>query len=496
MKQIHFSARLVSDAVISERSATTGGHRSLDYIPGACLLGASAARLYADLGDRAFEVFHSGKVRFGNAYPLDGQDRPTWPVPLAWHYSKGEDLKKKVDPIKNLLHAKADDFARWDQAGDQQKQLRSGFFSTDGHLVQPAKRYRLKTAIDRDNFGAAQEAQLFGYEALAAGSNWYFSVAFDDDLPGEMVERVADSLCGDIRIGRSRSAEYGLLRAQRVDHTLPVEAMAPCTEVILYCASDLALIDQATGVAKLTPGGGDFLLDGAKFSAERSYLRVRSYAPFNATRRRFDLERQVIAKGSVLVFSREQEFSTEELTGLVKRLEGGIGLYRQDGLGRLLVNPPFLGGFNFTPQPAMPALPVPQPKKQPEPPPLAAWLADRATAHTAEIIAVTEVERWISDLVAGSCPKNSQWGNLRNLALRSSTADELRKKVQKLCSEGVSQKQWEKTFRMDGKKISYGKFIQDTVLAPGVDLETARKRLYLLGNRLPRRSNQKNGGDQ
>ena len=43
MNQFAFEIELLDDLVISARSATTGGHQTLDYIPGQTLLGACAA---------------------------------------------------------------------------------------------------------------------------------------------------------------------------------------------------------------------------------------------------------------------------------------------------------------------------------------------------------------------------------------------------------------------------------------------------------------------
>ena len=126
MTSFNYTARLVTDAVISERSSTTGGHRCLDYIPGACLLGAVAAKLYDSLGQDAFTVFHSGKVRFGNGYPLSAAGEPAFPVPFAWHTAKGEEMNGSVTNIKNLFHATAAQHDEWGKAGDQQKPLRRG----------------------------------------------------------------------------------------------------------------------------------------------------------------------------------------------------------------------------------------------------------------------------------------------------------------------------------------------------------------------------------
>jgi CRISPR-associated protein Csx10 len=486
MKTFQFTARLVTDAVISERSATTGGHRCLDYIPGACLLGAVAAELYDGLEQDAFTVFHSGKVRFGNAYPLSTTGEPALPVPFAWHTTKGEEMNGSVANVKNLLCATAAQHEEWEKKGDQQKQLRSGYFTLSGKLLQPAKRYRLKTAINRRKMGMAEESQLYGYESLQAGSLWHFSVEFDDEVSEAVRQQVLSALGGTLRIGRSRTAEYGVLQTALCSAAIEPLPSASQSDgrLVIYCLSDLALTDEK-GMPTLVP---DFGLSAVTFDPAKSFLRIRSYAPFNGTRWRFDLERQVIAKGSILVYGGNP--TSEDLQSLQDRIAKGIGLYRQEGLGKLLINPSFLAQFGFTAS-AIVRLPVAEPPVlSAANTPLSQWLLARASTQEQACKTIEQVEKWVDDLVSGPCPKNSQWGQLRNIAFLK-TIDEIRKGIKQLCTEGVSQKQWSKPVKVDGKKTDYGKFLAEVVLAEGVSLEAARQRLYHLGNRIPRRSNQK-----
>lgn len=490
MKSFQYTARLVTDAVISERSTTTGGHRCLDYIPGACLLGAVAAKLYDSLGQDAFTVFHSGKVRFGNAYPLSDAGEPALPVPFAWHAAKGEEMNGSVANVKNLLYATAAQHKEWEEGGDQQKQLRSGYFTLSGDHVEPARRYRLKTAINRERMGMAEESQLYGYQSLQAGSRWHFCVEFDADVCDAVQQKVRAALGGTIRIGRSRTAEYGVLEAAAapVSVTGIAAAGSSGSQLALYCLSDVALVD-GHGFPTLSPEAALIGLDGAAFDAGRSYLRIRSYAPFNGKRRRFDLERQVIAKGSILVYG--GEFTNDAVRSFQERINTGIGLYRQEGLGKIVANPAFLSGFGFTPGEAV-RLPVSEPAAAVAPQsPLAGWLLARAAEQEQARKTIEQVERWVTDLISGPCPKNSQWGQLRNIAFQETTIEGIRERVKRLCTEGVSQKQWSKAVKVDGKKIEYGKYLAEIVLAEGVSLEAARQRLYHLGNRIPRRSNQK-----
>lgn len=499
MTTIRFVATLLSDAVVSERSATAGGHRSLDHIPGSCFLGAAAATLYDRLGADAFAVFHSGKVRFGNAYPLDADHRPTVPVPASFHFLKGEEPDNALSGINNLVRATDEQFKKWNDDGVQWKQIRSGFVSRVGKFARPSKRYRLKTAIDRSQGGRSSEGQLFGYESLAAGSRWSFTVSFDPDVRDETRKSVVEALIGSIRIGRSRSAEYGLLETRVVEGADPVHALASSAVAVLFLLSDAAFSDPATGMPTLIPPSEQFGLPaGSVFLPNRSYVRVRSYASFNGTRRAFDIERQVVSKGSVLVFRNAVEgtnFSVDELKVVANRLSEGVGLYRQEGLGQGLVNPPFLADLDVKAESDGPTF-APTKKPEGKAPPLAAWLEKKAKRTAEQVETVAKVDDWISNIAkANNAPKNSQWGRLRRIALLKSY-DEMKKAVSDVCGvderdsktkdRGVSAKQWDKKF--EGK--SYREFLLKDVLVAD-DLVKSRARLYLLANRLPKRINQK-----
>jgi hypothetical protein len=491
MTRIYFTAQLLTDAIFSERSASTGGHHTLDYIPGSALLGAVAME-YAKYGSNAFTVFHSGKVRFGNAYPLSDEGEPALPIPLAWHVSKGQDLEGSVTGVRNLIHATDSDFAKWDAAGEQQKQVRSGYFTSKGDKIDPQRNYRVKTAIDRTKHGMADEAQLFGYQSLDAGTRCWFAVDFDTDLPESLVMDVADALCGFLRIGHSRSAEYGRIEVGKAESTNILKA-APGKDLLLYCASDLSLADAVTGAPCLIPTPAMFGIGQADFAPARSYLRIRSYSPFNGTRRRFDLQRQVIVKGSVLVFERETSFDASELDSVQKQVDPGVGLYRQDGLGQMLVNPPFLAGLEFRSFESLSFSMKSSRATLNSSEDLASWLTGKAEATEKEIKAIEQVDRWINDLTNGPYPRNSQWGQLRNIALQANSMADVRGAVERLCKEGVSQKQWQKTLRIGEEKKTYAEFLLDIVLSQGIGLQDARYRLYLLGNRLPHKINQKQG---
>lgn len=329
MNQQSIIIELLEDTVISATSATAGAHHSLDYIPGATLLGAAAARLYGQLGSEAFGVFHGNAARFSDGLPLVA-DRPAWPVPLSWHEEKFNPARadSKVDGAQ-LINLATDQRPE----GSQLKQLREAHVDiATGAWIKLALRLRMKTALQE---GSAKEGALFGYEAIPAGSRFLATISARDEA---LLEQLMDVFQQGILIGRSRSAEYGRASVTLENPpALPETVDSPSSDLnFLYLASDLCLLNR-NGQPCLAPEGEDLGIEGAKLVPENSFLRTRSYAPWNAYRRHHDMERQVIARGSVLAL--DGDIDPAALQAIAR---DGLGLYRNQGLGRVLVNPSFV----------------------------------------------------------------------------------------------------------------------------------------------------------
>ena len=327
---------LLEDCVFSASMATTGGHSGLDRIPGQALLGAAAARCYADLGtERAFAIFHSGRFRFGDGLPGRG-DSSALPVPLSWHHYKGEDPcapgsdDLEPDRLLNLLHGQP-------EPSRQPVQLRKGYVLDDGAWLKPRISLRLKTAIAPET-GRAAEAQLFGYSSLEKGQQFLAELQCDDDLESEM-QRVVDSLTGERLLGRSRSAEYGRVRIEPIGATSSPNCGNPGAELHLLLRSDLALVDEY-GQPTLEPSPQRLGLGDGEIDWQRSWLRTRRYSIWNQYRNGHDRERMVINAGSVITLKLDHSPDPDALAAL----EHGVGCYRECGLGRILVNPSLLEG--------------------------------------------------------------------------------------------------------------------------------------------------------
>lgn len=338
---------LQDDVVVSESSATSGGHKSQDYIPGSLLLGAVAAKLYPEWGSGmdAWTVFHSGKVRFQNGYPLSDEGEVGYPIPMSLHYYKGEDNNVfSVDENRGVKCLQQAYIVRLGtdkhDPTRQPKQLRGGYLTASGVQLKTRLTASMKTAIDPTT-GRASESQLFGYQAIQAGQRFLASLDWDADVPDELVDKVLAQLSGTLRLGRSRSAQYGRVAIEQVrEHGADFVTQNPQGdgELTLWCLSELALTDHKTGQPVLQPQPAHFGLSSGMLDLKRSFIRTRSYSTFNGKRKAFDTRREVITQGSIFHFTGVGQLSEEQ----VKRLKQTHGAYQEAGLGVVCVQPDLL----------------------------------------------------------------------------------------------------------------------------------------------------------
>lgn len=330
---------LLEDVVASQRSATQGGHRGLDYIPGAMLLGAAAAKLYHTLDtETAYDLFHSGAVRFGNGYPIC-HDSLAWPIPNCWHHPKMEPATSGGRLIASAIQNFQFGNTFTTENGEKQiqpKQLRNGFVSMYGDHVSPETDMRMKTAIEPGT-GRVAQGQLFGYDSIQAGQAFGAIIEFDPSAEG-LADRLRDTLLGEVQLGRSRSSEYGRVQISPANFSWPSGRLEPSSKLLtLWLLSDVALIDE-NGQPTLDPRPEYLGLSQGEVVWKNTFLRHRSYSPWNGKRQQPDLERFVLTQGSVIQLRSDTEYTADDLAGL----EHGVGLHREQGLGRVWVNPEFL----------------------------------------------------------------------------------------------------------------------------------------------------------
>ncbi len=330
MKELFFKCTLTSDVVLNSTLATEGNLSSLDYIPGSNFLGIVASQLYNEVGDeKAFDLFHSGKVKFGDATIYNEKKGVSYPIPFS--FFKGKNEKNDANnPIKFYLHHSLDskNLPKDDKDNRiQLKQERQGFLFNDGSIQNTIeKSFSLKSAQDRKT-RSSKEGQMFGFESISKGQVFSFSIQFEDE---SLVDLVKSSLLGNKRLGKSKSAEFGQVAISELDENQEKSVFKTENYTLVYAQSNLCFVDE-NGSPTFQPKINDLGLESGEIIWEKSQIRTYSYSPWNFKRNASNTERHCIAKGSVFYINRKTT---------LKR--NSVGLFQNEGLGRVLYNPAFL----------------------------------------------------------------------------------------------------------------------------------------------------------
>lgn len=335
MKTLKFECRLLSDVIINQKSATEGENATLDFIPGNVFLGIVASH-YGELGDKALEIFHSGRVRFGDAHPVSESlsNIRTLRVPAVMFYPKLKGLSGGCY-ISYYYHREND--YKNGVVPPQLKQCRNGFYAFGQGEGVPAmikKSFSLKSAYD-SNSRRACDNMMFGYEALDAGARFLFEVQVEDD---SLAGIISDMLLGIHYVGKSRTAQYGQVKISRCNYddissTQQLFTQSDgCQYATVYADSRLIFID-AECEPTFMPSAADLGIEHGKIDWSLSQVRTFSYAPWNGKRSTRDAERCGIEKGSVFVvrIDEPQTFVSQY-----------VGAFLNEGFGKVIYNPDFL----------------------------------------------------------------------------------------------------------------------------------------------------------
>lgn len=326
-----YKCRLLSEVIISSDTASEGQKRTLSYLPGVKFLGI-ASKLYKESAvQETLDLFHNGTVSFGDAHPCLGGGYSLH-TPFAWFFPKGE----KVEEAAYVHHDLSEDKRKTLLGnGTQLKQVRSGYFAPTGeYLPSIPQDFSIKSAYDRERRRAMDE-QMYGYFALPKGSEWLFTV---EDRSGQYLQTVRKELEGKHRIGRSRSAEYGLVEIT-FDKELPANAtqLPATTRLVCYAESDCLFYDEF-GQPTLQPDPVKHfgLPEGTVVVWSQSQIRSRLYQSWNSKRYNRDADRHIVEKGSVIVFHTPAPITPSD--------QMRVGAQQAQGFGRVRVNPGFLQG--------------------------------------------------------------------------------------------------------------------------------------------------------
>lgn len=331
-RTLQFRCHLKSDIILNQDSGNKTQNKTLDFIPGNNFLGIVAQAYGSFSPDDAATVFHSGKVRFSDAHPAIGNNR-SLRVPFSLYYPKLESARENTYQHHLITDA---DSINLQRERVQLKQCRTGFYdlsespATQAHVDT---RYSIKSAYDREKRRSKDES-MFLYESVGRGIDLFFYVDVDADVKDDLVKKIYAALIGEHRLGRSRSAQYGLVVIEPATFDQPKSVSKKQKRHSVYADGRLIFLDQY-GLPTFRPTASDLgFKPDAKINWSLSQIRTFSYAPWNGKRESFDTERCGIEKGSVFIVDSSDEVETPH--------RAYTGYYNNEGFGRVLYNPCFL----------------------------------------------------------------------------------------------------------------------------------------------------------
>lgn len=427
MKQLKFKCELLTDVILNQKAASEGANQTLDFIPGSNFLGIVAGKIYKAKSKESLDIFHSGKVRFGDAHPANGENRALR-MPAALYFPKGQPEKDRQHYVHHeIVNPSSEDLRKI-----QLKQERSGYadFTGVSEGEGTAIRFKvdtdfaIKSAYDRIH-RRSQDEQMFGYQSMGKGMVYYFTVEIDDEQE-QYANSIKKALIGTKRIGRSRSAQYGLVDITEYDGFKEVQSGKACEDnlLIIYAESRLIFLDD-NGQPTFQPsfeqlvGRKETDKDVEKILWDKSQLRTFQYAPYNYQRRCFDTDRCGIEKGSVIVVHLKDKIDINELPT-------HLGSYLNEGFGKVIYNPNFLAAqpstngllaYKILPREDAKLQSVEKPQSK-----LVDFLVHKKEEKDESASIYTAVNGWINNsekirmFTAESFA--SQWGQIRNIALQ------------------------------------------------------------------------------
>ena len=436
MKTIQFKCRLLSDVILNQKAATEGPNSTLDFIPGSCFLGI-VANHYAKFEQEgtAMELFHSGKVRFGDAHPSQDGMRGL-KIPASMFYPK---LGLLYDEL--YIHHAIPDITDPVLRKKQLKQCREGFYTfmdNKAQKVETETDFAIKSAYDR-KMRRSKDEQMYGYESLCKGLELLFEIEVDDEA---LVGSIEEALVGIKKIGRSRTAQYGLVDICPVGFKNVESTQLSGDFVTVYADGRLIFIDEF-GQPTFRPNEMQLgLPEQSHIIWGKSQIRTFQYSPWNYKRQCFDADRCGIEKGSVFVV---------DVTGCAitsMPLSKYIGNYTNEGFGKVIYNPAFLSAQNdgsafFHIEKKPDGLPI---ETTPlERTALLNYIALQQERERSYRNIYRKVNEWIDQnghLFRGKEKFASQWGAIRNIAMSTDNADDIKVRIISFISHGIKSTDW------------------------------------------------------
>jgi len=475
MKTIYFKCTLLTDVVLNQKAATEGSQETLDFIPGSNFLGIVAGKLYHKAGEDgrlsnedSLKVFHSGKIKFGDAHPAEivklsegkVQLKRSIRIPAAYYKPK---LKNRNE---FYIYHEVKDHDNEDYLNFQPKQCRTGFYVFEKEIlkeIEVEKSFAIKSAYDRNSRRSA-DAKMYGYESLQPDSVWIFDVTMED---ASLESEIKNALIGTKKVGRSRTAQYGLVEIEELNNfDVDVERMPDNPDFALVYADSRLIFFDEYGIPTFSPDAEkDFGFTGGQIDWRRTQIRTFQYAPWNSIRQARDADRCGIEKGSVFCIIPKDKNQKLTYPG-----SNFIGEFQNEGFGKIIINPELLKAKENENGKAQYSLAEIQKEDNSKKDvtsfdhPLFKYLENKKEIIGKERVVYKEVNGFVDNKANQKAFTSelfaSQWGSIRNIAIQSKNKLELHASLfgaDGYLKHGVAREKWEEHGRLSKFENFFGK---------------------------------------
>lgn len=317
---------------------------SLNYIAGSAIRGAVIGRWMSEKCKAAPDDVLLKKTYFYDAY-LKEKDRSMIPMPAVYHadkhavrHAEKEEEKTGIDSFEVHSCASASEKP---EEGEQRVDVgKYCILEKDKVFVKSVrKNANLHIALEREE----KESQMFRYEAIDRGQIFAGVICCEDEKVVEELKEILDETV--MYLGGSRGSGYGRCIIKNVKNVswetlrgqYSPEFSGNSGQLTVYALSNLILTDEfGKPTGKIPTKFLEDKLELQSVTLEQAYLSTFRTSGFNHTWRARQIQQSAVSAGSVYIFSYQGKLKPEN----VKKLEeAGVGMRKQEGFGRILLNP-------------------------------------------------------------------------------------------------------------------------------------------------------------
>ena len=314
---------------------------ALSYIAGSSIRGAVINELSKVVNNDILKD-HIKNTRFYDAYIVAG-DKCLLPVPFVYYAGK-HDIRNNDRELSENRNAGLKVNTRTIDPpceGEQRVDV-GGFCNIEDKLYVQKVRKIANMHISISKGSAANK--MFRYEAIDKGQIFSGIITCSDDYIDEYISVLKDKI---FYLGGSKGSGYGRCRVIRTEKISYEEIMAQygikrrndSDTLYIYALSNLLLFDEngcACGEPPL-----DWIKEKLKLNnieLIKSYVQTTIASGYNHTWRAGNVMQDAVKAGSVYVYRIEGEVDQDAIENIEKEQ---IGLRKQDGFGRIIINPDF-----------------------------------------------------------------------------------------------------------------------------------------------------------